>query len=121
MAGLRFSGFLGRKVPYIEVPYIGIRLLYTNLVNHRHQKHFEFVGIKLYERIRDYLAVHVRKTTTLLNGGESFLTSVARTSMKLLNWSRWKWSIRNRSVWHFLSTLNAVLPRVNLIQRQSHT
>ena len=26
MAGLRFSSFLGRKVPYIEVPYIGIRL-----------------------------------------------------------------------------------------------
>ena len=42
MAGLRFSGFMGRKVPYIEVPYIGIRLygvltLFQNFV--KDQKH----------------------------------------------------------------------------------
>ena len=40
------------------------------MINHHHQQHLEFIGIELYNRIKDYLMSHVRNVSTDANDNE---------------------------------------------------
>lgn len=40
------------------------------MINHHHQQHLEFIGIELYNRIKDYLTSHVRNVSTDANDNE---------------------------------------------------